>query len=121
MKVAITDSLTRLVENLLTAGVLSLILAQQEPGEETYVRENLALKLFHAIGVPASTALHIRLNQNGAFYGLYSLVEQVSPTSRSSAPMQELYVTTLGFMLVACIFSKAPPAFCHCLSLSRTH
>ena len=31
--------------------------------------------------MPASTALHARLNQNGAFYGLYSLVEQVKPNA----------------------------------------
>lgn len=89
-----------------------------EPGTgTTYLRENLALKLFQArpphcsatrlapclslaldpsafsvqvglrengngwqaqkIGVPASSAVHIRLHQNGVFYGLYSLIEQV--------------------------------------------
>jgi hypothetical protein len=97
-----------------------------EPGTgTTYLRENLALKLFQArsphssatrlgaelapclsrplhppafsehvaygtkgsgwqaqkIGVPASTAVHIRLHQNGEFYGLYSMIEQVGSGS----------------------------------------
>jgi hypothetical protein len=31
--------------------------------------------------VPASSAVHIRLHQNGVFYGLYSLIEQVGSDS----------------------------------------
>lgn len=49
----------------------------EEPGEETYMRENIASDFFAEAGLPVFDTLHVELVQNGKFYGLYSIVEQV--------------------------------------------
>ena len=48
-----------------------------EPGPESYLRESLAAAAFKRVGVPAPAAKHIVLRQNGDFYGLYVMVENV--------------------------------------------
>ncbi len=52
----------------------------QESGPTSYMRKALALRFMDALGVPASASRYIRLMQNGAFYGLYLLVEEVDRT-----------------------------------------
>jgi len=52
----------------------------QEPGEETYMRENLAFHIFNAVGVPAPLMKYIHVRVNNEFYGLFSFVEQVDST-----------------------------------------
>ena len=49
----------------------------EEPGEESYMRENIASDFFHDNGLPVSSALHVEIIQNGKFYGLYSIIEQM--------------------------------------------
>jgi len=49
----------------------------EEPGEETYMRENVAVDFFREGGLPVFAALHVEVHQNGRFYGLYSIVEQI--------------------------------------------
>ena len=43
----------------------------------SYMRETLAYEFLREIGVPASTAFHMHIRQNGDFYSLASFVEQV--------------------------------------------
>ncbi|MCA9216745.1 MAG: CotH kinase family protein, partial [Planctomycetales bacterium] len=45
-----------------------------------YMRETLAYEFLQEIGVPASTAFHMRVQQNGEFYSLASFIEQVDRT-----------------------------------------
>lgn len=49
----------------------------QEPGEETYMRENLAAAVFAEAGVPAPAVFHVQVRLNGRYHGLFSFVEQV--------------------------------------------
>jgi hypothetical protein len=49
----------------------------QESGPVSYMRKALALRFMEELRVPAAAARHVRLRQNGAFYGLYLMVEQV--------------------------------------------
>ena len=49
----------------------------EEPGEETYMRENVASDFFKEAGLPVFETLHVELIQNGRFYGLYSIIEQI--------------------------------------------
>ena len=51
--------------------------AYDEPGSESWLRESLAAAAMRRLGVPASAAKHVVLRRNGAFHGLYVLVEQV--------------------------------------------
>lgn len=48
-----------------------------EPGPESYLREAVAAAAFRHAGVPAPAAKHVVLRQNGNFYGLYVMVENV--------------------------------------------
>jgi len=43
----------------------------------SYLRETAAFQFMRDAGVTASRAFHVHLRQNGAFYGLYSIIEQV--------------------------------------------
>ena len=52
----------------------------QESGPTSYMRKPLALRFMEALGVPVASWRYIRLHQNGAFYGLYVLVEEVDPS-----------------------------------------
>lgn len=49
----------------------------QESGPLSYMRKTLAMRLMAANGVPVSQTRYIRLFENGAFEGLYLLVEMV--------------------------------------------
>ena len=49
----------------------------EEPGEDSYMRENVATDFFRDAGLPTYATLHVELRQNGMFYGLYSIVEQI--------------------------------------------
>jgi hypothetical protein len=49
----------------------------EEPGEETFMRENIASDFFKDAGLPVFETLHVELVQNGRFYGLYSIIEQI--------------------------------------------
>jgi hypothetical protein len=49
----------------------------QESGPVSYVRKALALRFMETLGVPAAAARHVRVRQNGVFFGLYLMVEQV--------------------------------------------
>lgn len=46
----------------------------------SYLRETLAFEFLQEIGVPASNAFHMRVQQNGVFYSLASFIEQVDRT-----------------------------------------
>jgi hypothetical protein len=50
---------------------------QYEIGPTSYMRETIAFQFMRDIGVPAPLAYHVRLLQNGEFYGLYSIIEQI--------------------------------------------
>ncbi len=41
------------------------------------MRENVASDFFKAAGLPVFETLHVELVQNGQFYGLYSIIEQI--------------------------------------------
>lgn len=45
-------------------------------GDKSYLREVLAYESFAAAGVPSNQVFHVRLHQNGAFFGLYVFLEQ---------------------------------------------
>ncbi len=45
-------------------------------GDKTYLREILAYESFQAAGVASNQVFHVRLQQNGQFYGLYVFLEQ---------------------------------------------
>jgi len=49
----------------------------QESGPASYMRKTLALRFMDALGVPVASWRYVRLMQNGAFYGLYVLVEEI--------------------------------------------
>ena len=49
----------------------------QESGPVSYMRKALAHKFMEELGVPAVTTRYARVRQNGAFYGLYLMVEEV--------------------------------------------
>ena len=49
----------------------------QESGPVSYMRKALAHKFMEELGVPAVATRYARVRQNGAFYGLYLLVEEV--------------------------------------------
>ena len=59
---------------------ISLRSMYKESGPVSYMREALALRLMNDIGVPSQKAVHVRLFLNGAFYGLYLLVEEIDNT-----------------------------------------
>ncbi|XAL98698.1 CotH kinase family protein [Phycisphaeraceae bacterium D3-23] len=46
----------------------------------SYMREVLGFAFMQEVGVAASNAFHIHIEQNGGFFGLYSFVEQVDDT-----------------------------------------
>ncbi|MFI4860436.1 MAG: CotH kinase family protein, partial [Phycisphaerales bacterium JB063] len=46
----------------------------------SYMREVLGFAFMQEVGVAASNAFHIHIEQNGGFFGLYSFVEQVDET-----------------------------------------
>ncbi|KAK3283244.1 hypothetical protein CYMTET_9052 [Cymbomonas tetramitiformis] len=48
-----------------------------EPGQQTYMRENIALTFMRSAGVPVALAFHVHVRQNSEFYGLFSFVEQI--------------------------------------------
>ena len=52
----------------------------QEPGEETYMRLNLANAIMDVAKVPAPTTFHVHVQVNGKYYGLFSFVEQIDET-----------------------------------------
>jgi hypothetical protein len=43
----------------------------------SYMRETLATWFFKEIGVPAQQGYHVHLRQNGQFFGLYSMLDQI--------------------------------------------
>ncbi len=45
-------------------------------GDKTYLREILAYESFQAAGVASNQVFHVRLHQNGQFFGLYVFLEQ---------------------------------------------
>lgn len=49
----------------------------EEPGEDTYLREPLTFKVMNEAGLPSSESFHVRVHQNGQYYGLFAFVEQV--------------------------------------------
>jgi hypothetical protein len=49
----------------------------EELGENSYMKEVVALRVMQEAGVPAPSSFHLVLNRNGAFYGLYGFVEDV--------------------------------------------
>lgn len=48
-----------------------------EKGENSYMREPVALQIMREAGVPASEAMHMTVNQNGEYYGLFAFIEQM--------------------------------------------
>ncbi|CAG9462414.1 unnamed protein product [Pedinophyceae sp. YPF-701] len=52
----------------------------EEPGEETYMREIVALQLMRDSGVPASQSQYVVVHMNAAFFGLFNMIEQVDDT-----------------------------------------
>jgi len=51
--------------------------AYEEPGEESYIREALALRFFSEVGVAAPSSEFVLLYLNDEFWGLYTMVEEV--------------------------------------------
>lgn len=49
----------------------------EEPGEDSYLREPIAFKVMNEAGLPASESFHVRVHQNGEYFGLFAFVEQV--------------------------------------------
>ena len=49
----------------------------QESGPVSYMRKALALRFMEELRVPAAAARHVRVRQNGAFFGLYLFVEPI--------------------------------------------
>ncbi|GAB4220553.1 MAG: hypothetical protein Kow001_02990 [Acidobacteriota bacterium] len=45
-------------------------------GDKTYLREILSYESFQAAGVASNQVFHVRLHQNGQFFGLYVFLEQ---------------------------------------------
>ena len=58
-------------------GEMHLHSSYDEPGPESYTREVLASRAMRKAGIAAAVADHVVLYQNGAFYGLYVLVENI--------------------------------------------
>jgi hypothetical protein len=48
----------------------------QASADKSYLREILSWQTFEAAGVPSLRAFHVRLHVNGAFFGLYTFLEQ---------------------------------------------
>jgi hypothetical protein len=67
----------RLMAGLGRVEEINLQSHQYEIGNTSYMRETIAFQFMRDAGVPAPVAYHIRLRQNGAFYGLYSIIEQI--------------------------------------------
>jgi len=59
---------------------LEVSIAGVRDAASSYMRETASLQFLRDAGVPAPNSSHIQLRQNGAFYGLYSFVEQVDDT-----------------------------------------
>ena len=70
-------SLFRWKQGLPPAKAVELHSMYQESGPVSYMRKALALRFMEALGVPAAAARHVRVRQNGTFFGLYLMVEQV--------------------------------------------
>jgi hypothetical protein len=70
-------SLDEYEETGLLGGQETLNLVAKEGADGAYLREILAHKLANEFGVPAPRAGHARLCTNGAYDGLFSLVEEV--------------------------------------------
>ena len=69
----------------------------QESGPVSYIRKALALRFMEALGVPAAAARHVRVRQNGVFFGLYLMVEQVD----------EIFLARKGFAPEGRMFKAA--------------
>ena len=69
----------RFLENIGRVEEVNLQSHQFEMGgsNTSYMRETIGLQFMRDSGVTASQAYHIQLRQNGSFYGLYSLIEQI--------------------------------------------
>ena len=74
---ASSTRLFRWKQGLPAATAVELHSMYQESGPVSYVRKALALRFMEQLGVPAAAARHVRVRQNGAFFGLYLMVEQV--------------------------------------------
>ncbi|MFT5499548.1 MAG: hypothetical protein ACI9TH_004964, partial [Kiritimatiellia bacterium] len=53
---------------------------REQIGPVSYMRENLGYAWLNEAGVDAPQTFHVRVRQNGAYYGLFTFVEQVDDT-----------------------------------------
>ena len=67
----------KLNANMSRVSEINLNSHYQEPGEETYMRENLGFAILRRAGVPAPLTRHVHVRVNNEYYGLWSLIEQV--------------------------------------------
>lgn len=64
--------------------------------DKSFIRETLASEMMTSAGMPASQAFPVRLERNGAFYGLYSYVEQQDGTWRDRFGLDDSVVYEAG-------------------------
>lgn len=64
--------------------------------DKSFLRETLASEMMSAAGIPASQAFPIRLERNGAFYGLYTYVEQQDGTWRDRFGLDDSILYEVG-------------------------
>jgi len=73
----------------------------EELGDETYMRPNVASRVFQEAGVVAPRIFHLELHINGQFYGLYSFSEQVDDLfleKHGLSPTGPLYKAWHGYL-----------------------
>ena len=73
----------------------------EELGDETYMRPNVASRVFQEAGVVAPRIFHLELHINGQFYGLYSFSEQVDDLflkKHDLSPAGPLYKAWHGYL-----------------------
>ncbi|HRE00313.1 MAG TPA: CotH kinase family protein, partial [Ilumatobacteraceae bacterium] len=64
--------------------------------DKSFIRETLASEMLTAAGIPVSQSFPMRIERNGAFYGLYSYVEQQDGTWRDRAGYDDSIVYEVG-------------------------
>lgn len=60
-------------------------------GDATYLKEYLAYKLFRELGIPAPECSLVKLNINGKYWGVYSMIENIdSPMYKSKTGFSDV-------------------------------
>ncbi|MBP9054031.1 MAG: CotH kinase family protein, partial [Ilumatobacteraceae bacterium] len=64
--------------------------------DKSFLRETLAAEMMIDAGMPASQAFPVRLERNGAFYGLYTYLEQQDGTWRDRYGLDDSVIYEVG-------------------------